>query len=406
MNEEANTEQPQEEVEEVSTVHVPDIPLPSERGQAEGEPHDSFKGAYRLAIVGAGQGGSRLAETFWKLGYRRVCVVNTAKQDMAAIDIPEDRKLLIGEEGAGKNIKVAQKLAQDRYEDILDFLRRGFKGGYDRLLICVGAGGGTGAGSIGVLLNVAHALSITLGIEGDKHDGKVGVLVALPTRAEGKKVNANASKTLKGLLKATIEKKLITPLVILDNERIKSIYPGLAVAPFWATANQSICHLLHLFNTIAIEDSPYTSFDKADLETVLNSGVITFGATPIAKWIDATDISYAIRDNLRRNILAGGMDLSQGSVAACVVIGGALVLSKIPQENLEHGFEQLSRILGEGSTVHRGIYQGDKEGLVVYTAIGGLGAPEERLAEIARIGGLAEGRVADSSYGEDEIHGG
>ena len=78
--------------------------------------------------------------------------------------------------------------------------------------------------------------------------------------------------------------------------------------------------------------------------------------------------------------------MSRGDVAAAVVIGSPTVLAKVPQENLEHGFEQLSRVLGEGSTVHRGIYQGDKEGLVVYTAIGGLDAPDERLQEIARTG--------------------
>jgi hypothetical protein len=31
--------------------------------------------------------------------------------------------------------------------------------------------------------------------------------------------------------------------------------------------------------------------------------------------------------------------------------------------------------MGSGSTVHRGIYAGAKEGLAVYTAIGGLKAP-------------------------------
>ena len=363
-------------------VHVPDIPLPTAAVEAGGV-RDEFEGAFRLAIIGAGQGGSRIAETFWHLGYRRVCIFNTAAQDMAAIRIPEERKLLIGDSGAAKDVSVAKKLAESRYEDILDFMRRSFRGGYDRILVCVGAGGGTGAGTASTLVRVAQDLNESLDVVGDK----VGVLIALPTKAEGRRVNANAYATVNQLLDSA---PVISPFILLDNQRIKEIYPGLSVERFWQTANQSVCSLFHLFNTIAVADSPYTSFDRADLEMVLASGIIAFGATPVERWADATDVSYAIRDNLKRNILAGGMDLSQGSVAGCIVIGSPDVLKQIPQEHLEHGFEQLSRILGPGSTVHRGIYQGDREGLVVYTMIGGLGAPAERLQEMAKLGGVGE----------------
>ena len=48
----------------------------------------------------------------------------------------------------------------------------------------------------------------------------------------------------------------------------------------------------------------------------------------------------------------------------------------------------LTRIMGDGSTVHRGIYRGRKDGLIVYTILGELGRPEIRLAEIARMGGI------------------
>jgi hypothetical protein len=146
------------------------------------------------------------------------------------------------------------------------------------------------------------------------------------------------------------------------------------VNQFWGTANNSICSLFHLFNTICEKQSAYTTFDKADLETIFASGIITFGATPI-KDTTATGISYAIRDNLRKNILAG-VDVSTGNIAACVIIGDKESLDNIPQDNLEHGFEQLSRIMGKSSTVHRGIYSHKKPGLVAYTSIGGLTAPD------------------------------
>ena len=115
-----------EEVDDLG-VDMPDIPLPSEE-EPEEVIKDEFTSAYKFAIVGVGQGGSRLAETFWKLGYRRVAAINTAAQDLKPLKIPENNKLLIGGSGAGKNREVAKEIFQSHREDILDFLKKSPKG--------------------------------------------------------------------------------------------------------------------------------------------------------------------------------------------------------------------------------------------------------------------------------------
>ena len=358
-------------------VDIPDIPLPSE-GPPEDKVEDKFEAAYKFAIVGVGQGGSRLAETFWKLGYRRVAVINTAPQDLKSIKVPVANKLLIGGQGAGKDRKLAEGIFKENREDILDFLKRTFKGGFNRALVCIGAGGGTGAGGGPVVIDIVHDLCQTYGIENADTDALVGAVVALPTRAEGSKVRSNAKKTAEVLIDFS-QKGTLSPLIILDNERIKQIYPKLSVNQFWGTANTSICSLFHLFNKIACQDSQYTAFDSADLDTVFSSGIISFGAVPVSRKgeaVEETDISYAVRDNLKKNILAN-IEVSTGNVAACVVIGDRKTLDNTAQESLEHGFEQLSRLLGDGSTVHRGIYHTSKKGLVVYTIIGGIKAPDQ-----------------------------
>jgi hypothetical protein len=224
----------------------------------------------------------------------------------------------------------------------------------------------------------------------------VGAIAALPKGTEGAKVNFNAYDVLDMLFakvgkdKGKMGGRTLSPLIIIDNDRINRLYPNLPVAQFWDVANKSISNLFHLFNTIAVQDSDFTTFDKADLKDLLESGTLTFGACPIKKWGAADDISYAIRDNLKKNVLVGGFDLGQAKAAGCVFIAHADVLAKIPQAHLEHGFEMLSRIMGVGggTVVHRGIYRGSKPGLVVYTILGELGRPDERMDEIARIGGV------------------
>lgn len=362
---------------------VPDIPLPPDVETSQGEIKDEADVAFKFGFVGSGQGGSRLAQTFFKLGYRRVCAVNTAEQDLATIDIPN--KLLIGNGGAGKDPKVAQKLLAERREDVLDFMRRSFGTSLDRIFVCVGAGGGTGAGTVLDLVTISADLQETL-----KASPKVGVVVALPKNSEGSRVNHNAYWTLRYLLDL-VDKGKVSPLIVIDNEKISTIYPGLAVDPFWNTANSSVCSLFHLFNSVSVKHSRYSSFDANDFKVVLDSGTIVFGASPLKKWESATDISYAVRDNLKRNILSGGVDLSTGTVAGVVIIGGQEIMEKVPQEHLDHAFDQFTRILKPGSVVHRGIYCGDKPSLVAYTTVGGVGRPVSRLEELRKLGNVTTG---------------
>ena len=364
-------------------VEMPDIPLPDSREIPDIK--DEFvEAGFKFAFIGSGQGGGRIAQTFWKIGYRRVCAVNTAQQDLATLELPETHRLCLGKTGgAGKNPTVAKAAFKECKEDVLDFMRRSFGPSFDRIFVCVGAGGGTGAGTAVHLVDTAVELQKALRCPTEK----VGVIVALPKLAEGKRVAANAFNTLNDLLDLTV-KGNVSPLIIVDNEKIGTLYPNLAVDPFWNTANLSVCSLFHLFNTICVKHSHYTSFDRAYLLTLLDSGLITFGANPVYKFDTETDISFAIRNNLRKNILTGGVDLATGSVAASVIIGGSLILNSLPQAFLEHAFDQLNRMLRPGNTVHRGIYRGDRNTLVVYTIIGGLGRPEEKLADLKRIGDL------------------
>ena len=342
---------------------------------------DKFTSGYKFAFVGAGQGGSRIVETFSKIGYGRTCVINTAQQDLDTVNIP--RKLNIGGGGAGKNPKVGARIYDEKKEDVLDFMKKSFGEDVDRIIVAAGAGGGTGAGSFTGLVKTAYELQKTLG----SSSSKVGGILALPKRSEGAKVNENAYKTLSEAWEL-VDSGILSPLILIDNEKIGDVYPGLAVDRFWQTANLSTCSLFHLFNTIVSQQSHYSSFDAADYSTVLDSGLMVLGATNIAQWKDETDISYAVRDNLKQNILAGGVDLSTGDKAAACIIGTQEVLNDIPQQYLDYALEQFMRLLQPNSTVHRGIYRGNKQGLNIFTTVGGIGKPNAKLNDLKQLGNL------------------
>jgi cell division protein FtsZ len=362
-------------------IEMPDIIVPPMMSNKSSNfIEDEVDTAFKFTFVGVGQGGSRIAETFYKIGYRRVAVLNTAQQDLNTIDL--ENKLCFGEGGCGKKPEKAAGLFKNNREDITDFLQRSLGDGYDRIFVCAGAGGGTGAGSVCPMAHLSHEIQASLG----SHK-KVGIILALPKASEGKRVNANAFNTLNSVY-SLVEKQIVGPLIIIDNEKIANLYPDLPVSKFWETANQSVAGLFHLFNHTATKDSTYSAFDANDYRGVLDSGLIIFGASPVEDWEDKIAVSRAVRDNLSNNLLSGGMDLRSGHVAAVVVIGGTEQLNVIPQSSLDQAFDQVSRMLKRGNTVHRGIYSGDKPGLTVFTAVGGLARPHDKLQELSRLGDI------------------
>lgn len=211
----------------------------------------------------------------------------------------------------------------------------------------------------------------------------VGVILALPKLSEGKKVSLNAYETLKEVCQLA-ESKIVSPLIILDNEKINTLYPKLPVSKFWQVANSNISSLFHLFNNIVTKSSQHSTFDSNDFRTVLDSGIMVFGMTNVPNVEQEAEISKAVRENLKKNVLCGDLDISSGKIAATVAIGDETTLDKIPQEYLDNAFNQLNRTLQPGSTVHQGIYKGNRAGLSIFTAIAGVSTPQAKLEALLK----------------------
>lgn len=350
---------------------------------------DDFAGgetrsAIRMAFIGAGQGGGRIAQAFYDMGYRRVCVCNTTPQDMEALTIPN--KLVIGNNrgGAGKDPEEGKLAAQESYEDIMDLMMRSWGEGAEHIYLCVGGGGGSGTGSWPVLLDAARDYAKSTNVE--KPFGKhLGVIMSLPKRSEGARVQKNAHMAITDAL-SKLDRGLISSLVIVDNAKIHELYPGLAVKRFWTVANQNFAAILHTFNLLAAKDSEYSTFDRADFRSVVQNGLMVFGMTRVEQWKGKEDISKAVRQNLKGTLLADGFDLSTATVAGAIVLAHDEVLSEIPMENIDYAFNSLGRAIGnEGVTLHSGIYESSgRVSVRVFTIISGLKPPQARIDELAQ----------------------
>jgi len=346
---------------------------------------DKIKGSTRYAWIGAGQCGGRLVKSFYDLGYKKVLAVNTTHHDLDLLDIPKNQKfsMNIGEKGAGKDMERGKEAVQQYQQDILHLTRQTFGTQVDHIMVCFGAGGGTGSGSVVGLVEIAKRYARYIGLNDPNKN--VGVIMTLPTVGEASSplVAENAYKAAWELSQMATSGK-ISPLIIVDNDKINKMYPGMTVKSFWPSINNTVASLFDIFNKLSALSSQYTSFDPVDYHSIMESGgCAIMGLTKVTKFGDKFSLSEAVKKNLEKTLLAGGFDLQSSKVAGCIAVGGKKLMASAKglQDNIDYSFDVLSEITGK-ATIHRGIYEDGRESLRVYTIIGGLSSPAERLEEL------------------------
>ncbi len=354
--------------------------------QEETGVEDESKGSTRYAWIGAGQCGGRLVKSFYDLGYKKVLAVNSTVRDLELLDIPEGQKFLmdVGEECTGRDMKRGAKAIQKYKQDILHLARQTFGTQIDHIMISFGAGGGTGSGSVAGLIDIAQRYARYIGLENPNK--KVGVVMTLP--AAGKVgsplVAENAYKVAVELTKMATEGK-ISPLIIVDNDRINRMYPTMTAKLLWSSINSSVANLFDTFNRISVLSSQYISFDSVEYQSIMKSGgCAIMGLTKVNEFDDKYAISKAVKNNLEKTMLAGEFDLSTTKAAACIVVGGKKLMANVKglQDNIDYAFDVLAEITGQ-ATIYRGIYEDNSDSVRVYTIIGGLDSPDRRLEELS-----------------------
>ena len=373
----------------IPTLDIEDLdPDLAEQTQKNGV-EDESGGALTYAIIGSGQGGGKIAKAFYDLGYKKTVAFNTAQSDLALLDLPDEHKFFVdhyGGQGAGKNQEKGRAAFEAKSQEVFNKLREVFGENIDRILVTVGAAGGTGGGSVNTLVDIAKRYFTYVGREDASE--RVGVIVSLPTNGEcaSSVVAQNAYNKVSELCVRAANGDF-APLIMIDNDKIKKLYPSLTVKKFWPTLNNTVAGLFHVFNVFCAQNSDYTSFDPMDYDSVMKSqGCMIMGVTAVREVDSETSIANALKANLEKTLLAGGFDLKTGTAAASIIVGGSKMYEEVAglMDYIEYGFDTLGS-LTDGAIIHRGIYEDpNRDKLTAYTMIGGLDAPQKRLEELKR----------------------
>jgi cell division GTPase FtsZ len=327
-----------------------------------------------FGVIGFGQGGSRIAEKFHQLGYP-ACAGNTAKQDLAFINIPEENKLFIDFAlgGVGKDLALGQEAFLGAKDQVVDLVKRAFGNNVECLLAAVGGGGGTGSGAAPELVKLLYDLGLP-----------VGIIYTLPMASEGTTTQANALKTLSKLAQLA-KQEILTTLIVADNSKIEALYPNLSQAQFWKKANSVIVDTLNLFNTISAQDTEYDTLDPMDFAKIYSTGNCTiYGETEVKDFMEEQALADAMVHDIEKGMLAEGFNLKQAVNVGVIITGSKKVLDQLPRININFAFSMLTEHIGGAGGIFRGIYaeESDKDTLTVYSMFSGLGLPKERIEDL------------------------
>ena len=215
-----------------------------------------------IKVIGVGGGGGNAVEYMYEKGICDVdfVICNTDYQALRNSPIP--CKIQLGKEltaghGAGNNPAMGEKSAQENLADIEAILKKDTRMAF----ITAAMGGGTGTGAAPVIARLSKDMGIlTVGI------------VSVPARFEGPKRLDQARDGLRRL------KDHVDCLIVIDNEKIKSIYGSQTISQAFAKAND-VLNIAAKGIAEIITLPGYINVDFADVRTVMtDSGVAIMGA--------------------------------------------------------------------------------------------------------------------------------
>ena len=237
-----------------------------------------------IKVIGVGGGGGNAVNHMYREGIHDVNFVGCNTDSKALADSPVPVRLQLGKEGLGAGNRPGR--AREAAEESIDSIHNMLNDGTKMVFITAGMGGGTGTGAAPVIAREAKAMDIlTVGI------------VTIPFRFEG---NRKIDQALDGVEEIA---KHVDALLVINNERLREIYPELNVLSAFEMADntlsiaaKSIAEIITMHGII--------NLDFRDVCTVLKDGGVAImstgfgeGENRVSKAIEAALHSPLLNNN-------------------------------------------------------------------------------------------------------------
>ena len=234
-----------------------------------------------IKVIGVGGGGGNAVNHMYKEGIHEVTFVLCNTDAQSLNDSPVPVHLQLGKEGLGAGNKPAK--AKEAAEETLDDIKKMLNDGTKMAFITAGMGGGTGTGAAPVIARLSKELGIlTVGI------------VTIPFRFEGDK---KIDQALDGVEEMS---KHVDALLVINNERLREIYPEMSVLDAFGKADDTLSIAAKSIAEI-ITVRGLINLDFNDVRTVLKDGGVAIMSTGYGE--GEGRVKQAIEDALNSPLL-------------------------------------------------------------------------------------------------------
>ncbi|WP_054029120.1 hypothetical protein [Bacillus sp. FJAT-28004] len=374
----------------------------------------------KYGFIGLGQGGSKIVDAFAGIRSKngesvyKCLIVNSNLGDMKSLkNIPQRLKLSLKgfEKGVGKNPETGKEAFLNNASDIFDVISREMAG-CDFIYVAAAFGGGTGTGSINVLVD---AIADYLG-------KPVAAIASIPRPNDVESLNAyNALAELVPKLTDIRESedqrvyRGLENVIILDNEKIVQDHiadPEVQGITWDYYSNYKIASVMHEINVATSLESEIT-LDAADLSAhvLKTGGILTFAKKKINidNYKNNKDdlINEIISTYKGKNVLANGFDYQNDMKSmALIVVMPKERMDLLNQDTLEQIRSQMSEELPNVGFYPGFITTSSKRHAIIYTIASMGGLPEraknlrQEAEELLKIKMLKEQQASGFQMGE------
>jgi cell division protein FtsZ len=240
-----------------------------------------------IKVIGVGGGGGNAVNHMYREGIKDVTFVICNTDNQALKKSPIKNKIQLGPVttaglGAGNNPDRAREAAEESIDEIRSVLSRNTKMAF----ITAGMGGGTGTGAAPVIAKIAKELDIlTVGI------------VTIPFAFEGPR---KISQALEGV---RLMNECVDALLVINNERLRDIYPELDLSNAFAKADdvlkdaaKGIAEIITIHGHINLDFADVNAIMRNGGVAIMNSGYAS-GENRLRKAIDNAIASPLLKNN-------------------------------------------------------------------------------------------------------------
>lgn len=321
------------------------------------------------AVLGLGQGGGRLAETFSRYYGIRGLYFNLTGLDFERFSLKKRDTLVIETGGSGRDPAAGEATVSKNFGQVAEMLAQ--VSAAETVVVCVGGGGGSGVGFMFPILQ--H-------LRKGKKKTNILLVYTLPEKREGIPVQPNAVKSLDRLVQEGYVSERGIGTLLIDNDYCHSLYQK-ATSDHWQKINEGIAASLGRFAGLAAyTELPHTknafagfkTLDMQELRRVLffGGGFLDIREVKVPSLAALADVKSALR---KGSLVNSSMQIQTAksyilSVGLPSAWGGTANVS----EKVEKVFDDVSRLTRTPYAIQTSYYAGQGQKGTVSLLLAGL----------------------------------